>query len=123
MKFLHPITRFATASCLLFMSLAAPAAVAQAWPSKPVRVIVNFPPGGAADVIARAIAPGLGEALGQLVLIENRPGANGNIGAEAVVRSGGDGYTLLMASGGTVSVNPQIYANMSFDPSKDLQPV
>ncbi len=104
------------------LSLSA-AAAAQAWPSKPVRIIVNFPPGGAADVIARAIAPGLGEALGQSVLIENRPGANGNIGAEAVVRSGGDGYTLLMASGGTVSVNPQIYANMSFDPAKDLQPV
>ncbi len=115
--------RFIRLLCAIAALGASGAAAAQAWPAKPVRVIVNFPPGGAADVIARAVAPGLGESLGQSVLIENRPGANGNIGAEAVARAGGDGYTLLMASGGTVSVNPQIYANMSFDPAKDLQPV
>jgi len=115
--------RFVRVLCALAALAASGAAAAQAWPAKPLRIVVNFPPGGAADVIARAVAPGLGETLGQSVLIENRPGANGNIGAEAVVRAGGDGYTLLMASGGTVSVNPQIYTNMSFDPARDLQPV
>ena len=96
---------------------------AQVWPAKPLRIIVNFPPGGAADVIARAAAPGLGDALGQQVVIENRPGAGGNIGANAVAKSPSDGYTLLMGSGGTVSINPHIYAKMPFDPVKDLQPV
>ncbi len=99
------------------------AAHAQSWPAKPIKVIVNFPPGGAADVIARAVAPGLGDALGQQVVIENRPGAGGNIGADAVAKSPADGYTLLMGSGGTVSINPHIYAKMPFDPVKDLQPV
>ena len=97
---------------------------AQAWPAaKPVRVLVNFPPGGAADVIARAIAAPLGEALAQQVVIENRPGANGNIGADAVAKSSADGYTLLMSSGGTVSINPHLYPNMPFDPNKDIVPV
>ena len=97
---------------------------AQAWPTtKPLRVLINFPPGGAADVIARAIATPLGEALAQQVVIENRPGANGNIGADAVAKSAADGYTLLMSSGGTVSINPHLYPNMPFDPNKDIVPV
>lgn len=117
---------------LLTVSAAAcaPAAFAQAspggggaWPSKPVRIIVNFPPGGAADQLARAIGTPLGEALGQPVVIENRAGAGGNIGGEAAARSAPDGYTILMSSGGMVSVNPHIYPRMTFDPSKDLVPV
>jgi tripartite-type tricarboxylate transporter receptor subunit TctC len=124
MKLLHPITRrVAAASCLLVMSLAAPTAFAQAWPSKPVKVIVNFPPGGAADQLARAIGLPLQEALGQPVVVENRAGANGNIGGELVAKSPPDGYTLLMSSGGMVSVNPHIYPRMAFDPAKDLVPV
>ena len=116
-------TRIA-AIALSFAALAlTPTALAQAWPAKPLRIVVNFPPGGAADVIARAVAPGLGDALGQQVVIENRPGAGGNIGADAVAKSPADGYTLLMGSGGTVSINPHIYAKMPFDPVKDLQPV
>ena len=83
---------------------------AQAWPSKPIRVIVNFPPGGAADVIARAVAPGLGDALGQQVVIENRPGAGGNIGADAVAKSAPDGYTLVMGALSTHAVNPHLFA-------------
>jgi tripartite-type tricarboxylate transporter receptor subunit TctC len=94
-----------------------------AWPTKPVRVVVNFPPGGAADQLARAIAQPLGEALGQNVVVENRAGANGNIGGEAVARAAADGYTLLMSSGGMVSVNPHLYPRMSFDPARDLAPV
>ena len=115
--------RLVVAVSALAACVFAPHAVAQAWPSKPIRIVVNFPPGGAADVIARAVAPGLGEALGQQVVIENRPGAGGNIGADAVAKSPADGYTLLMSSGGTVSINPHIYPKMSYDPVKDLQPV
>jgi len=103
--------------------LASPFAMAQGWPSKPVRVIVNFPPGGAADQLARAIGQPLSEALGQPVVVENRGGANGNIGGEAVAKSAPDGYTLLMSSGGMVSVNPHLYPKMAFDPAKDLVPV
>lgn len=95
----------------------------QAWPAKPVKVIVNFPPGGAADQLARAIGVPLAEALGQPVVVENRGGANGNIGGEAVAKAPADGYTLLMSSGGMVSVNPHLYPKMSFNPAKDLVPV
>jgi len=102
---------------------AATTAWAQAWPSKPLRVVVNFPPGGAADQIARVIGQPLSEALGQPVVIENRAGANGNLGGEVVAKSPADGYTLLMSSGGMVSVNPHIYTRMPFDPAKDLTPV
>jgi tripartite-type tricarboxylate transporter receptor subunit TctC len=114
---------------LLAIALAAgamlPAAHAQtaAWPNKPLRVIVNFPPGGAADQLARAIGVPLAEALGQPVVVENRGGANGNIGGEAVAKAPNDGYTLLMSSGGMVSVNPHLYSKMPFDPAKDLIPV
>ena len=101
----------------------APALAQSAWPNKPVRVIVSFPPGGAADQIARAVAQPLQEALGQPVVVENRAGAGGNIGADAVAKSPADGYTLLMSSGGTVSINPHIYAKMPFDPTKDIVPV
>ena len=110
---------------VLGVAAAMPAAQAQGsnWPSKPIKVVVNFPPGGAADTIARAISQPLHDALGQPVLIENRGGANGNIGGENVARAQPDGYTLLMSSGGMVSVNPHLYPKMSFDPSKDLIPV
>jgi tripartite-type tricarboxylate transporter receptor subunit TctC len=104
-------------------ALLAPAAIAQSWPNKPIKVIVNFPPGGAADQIARVIGVPLAEALGQAVIIENRGGANGNIGGEAVAKSPADGYTLLMSSGGMVSVNPHLYNKMAFDPGKDIVPV
>ncbi len=119
-------TRFAPRRLLLALavSLCLPAAaMAQAWPSKPVRLVVNFPPGGAADQIARAIGQPLSEALGQPVVVENRAGANGNVGGEAVARSGPDGYTLLMSSGGMVSINPHIYPRMPFDPARELTPV
>jgi len=112
--------RVALASLL---GLLATVSLAQTWPAKPIRVVVNFPPGGAADQIARVIGQPLSEALGQPVVIENRAGANGNLGGEVVAKSAADGYTLLMSSGGMVSVNPHIYARMSFDPAKDLTPV
>ena len=103
--------------------IAATLAGAQAWPTKPIKVVVNFPPGGAADQIARAVSQPLQEALGQPVVVENRGGSGGNLGGDVVAKSPADGYTLLMSSGGMVSVNPHIYANMPFDPAKDLVPV
>ena len=98
-------------------------ASAQTWPTKPIRVIVAFPPGGAADQIIRALQPGLQTALGQPVVIETRAGANGMIAGEAVAKAPPDGYTLLMTSGGMVSVNPHLYAKLPIDPAKDLIPV
>jgi tripartite-type tricarboxylate transporter receptor subunit TctC len=116
---MHAVARRLCAACLLVPLLAA----GQAYPSKPIRVIVNFPPGGAADVIARTVAQPLQETLGQPVVVENRGGSGGNLGGDAVAKSPPDGYTLLMSSGGMVSVNPHIYAKMPFDPVKDLVPV
>jgi len=116
--------RRALGAALTALSLALPGfALAQAWPAKPIKIVVNFPPGGAADQIARSLTQPLQEALGQPVLVENKSGAGGNIGGEAVARSAPDGYTLLMSSGGMVSVNPHLYPKMSFDPGKDLEPV
>ncbi len=99
------------------------AAHAQAWPAKPVKIVVNFPPGGAADQLARAVGVPLQDALGQPVVIENKGGSGGNLGGDAVAKSAADGTTLLMSSGGMVSVNPHIYPRMPFDPVKDLVPV
>ncbi|HMO45661.1 MAG TPA: tripartite tricarboxylate transporter substrate binding protein [Rubrivivax sp.] len=116
-------SRLASIALFAAVSVFAGNALAQAWPSKPLKIIVNFPPGGAADQIARAVGGPLHTALGQTVVVENRAGSGGNIGGEAVAKSPPDGYTLLMSSGGMVSVNPHIYAKMSFDPAKDLVPV
>ena len=98
-------------------------AAAQAWPDKPIRLIVNFPPGGVADTLARAISPGLSESLKQPVVVENRPGANGSIGADAVAKSPPDGYTFLVSSGGAMTVDPFLYPNLPYDTQKDLTPV
>lgn len=98
-------------------------AFAQAWPSKPVKLVVPFAAGGATDVIARQLAQKLTESWGQSVVVENKAGAGGNIGADAVAKSAADGYTLLMTSGSIVTANPYIYKNMGFDPGKDLAPV
>ena len=98
-------------------------ASAQTWPEKPVKLIVNFPPGGVADTLARNIGPGLSEALKQPVVIENRAGANGSIGAEAVAKAPADGYTFLVTSGGAMTVDPFLYSNLPYDTQKDLVPV
>ncbi|MEJ8814750.1 tripartite tricarboxylate transporter substrate binding protein [Variovorax ureilyticus] len=96
---------------------------ADEWPRQPVKVIVNFAPGGAADQLARVIAAPLQQALGQPFVVDNKPGAGGNLGGEFVAKAQADGYTLLMSSGGMVSINPHIYPRMTFDPAKDLIPV
>jgi tripartite-type tricarboxylate transporter receptor subunit TctC len=117
---MNKLLRLATLlACITMAGVAA----AQPWPSKPIRIVVNFPPGGAADQIARAVAAPLQATLGQNVVVENRAGSGGNLGGDAVAKSPPDGYTLLMSSGGMVSVNPHIYARMPFDPAKDLVPV
>ncbi|WP_036593787.1 Bug family tripartite tricarboxylate transporter substrate binding protein [Ottowia thiooxydans] len=98
-------------------------AQASAWPSKPIRVVVNFPPGSSPDVLARAISQPLQQALGQPVVIENRAGASGMIGAEVVAKSAADGHTLLMTAGSVITTNPFIYASIPYDTAKDLTPV
>jgi len=105
--------------CLLF----AGSAGAQPYPNKPLRIIAPFPPGGVADVLARAIQPGLQEALGQQVIIENKPGAGGNIGADLVAKADPDGYTLLLASAGILTINQFLYSKMPFDPAKAFAPI
>ena len=99
------------------------AAFAQAWPTKAIRIVVPFSPGGIADNSARTIADRLGTQLGQSVLIENKPGAAGNIGSELVAKSAPDGYTLLLGYDGTIVVNPHVYAKIGFDVLRDFAPV
>jgi tripartite-type tricarboxylate transporter receptor subunit TctC len=108
-------------ACLV--SFLALAAQAQDFPSKPVRIVVPWPPSGNVDITARAIAPALGEALGQQVIVENRAGAAGRIGSEAVARSAADGYTLLLGSSGTITAGPAVFKNLGYDPVKDFVPV
>jgi tripartite-type tricarboxylate transporter receptor subunit TctC len=98
-------------------------AQAQAWPAKPIRLIVPYPPGGSSDIIARAIAQPLSEALKQTVIVENKPGANGNLGADFVAKSAPDGYTLLLCDTGALAISPSVYTKLPFDPSKDLRGV
>src|SRR5262252_7322478 len=96
---------------------------AQSYPTRPVKMVVGFPPGGGTDVVARIIAPGLGENLGQPVVIENRPGATGTVAAAMVAKSAADGYTIMM---GHVSVNaiaPSLFPNLQYDVVKDFAPV
>lgn len=96
---------------------------AQPFPSKPLRLVVPFPAGGSADLAARVVAQRLGESFGQPVVVDNRAGANGAIGAESVVRAPKDGYTLLLGSNANITINPHIYKGAAFDPVRDLTPV
>ncbi len=107
------------AACTAF---AAPAALAQKFPDKPIRFIVPFPPGGGNDILARAIAPKMGEFLGQPVVIDNRAGAGGNIGTDLAAKSAPDGYTIVIASN-QVTINPWLYAKLPFDIEKDFAAV
>lgn len=109
--------------CAASGCLAVAYAHAKPWPTKPVRLVVAFPPGGLADVLTRLLQAPLGQALGQPVIIDNRGGASGNVAAAEVVHNGGDGHTLLVTASTTESVNPLMFARMPFDVQKDLQPV
>ena len=103
--------------------LAASAALAQSYPNKPIRIVVPFAPGGTSDILARSLGPHVTAAWGQPVIVENRTGANGNVGAEFVVRSAPDGYTMLLSDVGALSINPSVYPSMPFDPAKDFSPI
>jgi tripartite-type tricarboxylate transporter receptor subunit TctC len=110
---------------LLFMAgmLLAAAASAQPWPQKPVKFIVPFPPGGATDISARLLGERLSQIWGQQVIIENRGGAGGGVGAAEAARAAPDGYTLFFPSGSVMTANQHIYARMNYDPEKDFVPV
>jgi tripartite-type tricarboxylate transporter receptor subunit TctC len=107
---------------LLMLALAVPA-WGQGYPSKPVRVIVTFPPGSTPDIVGRVLAARLQESMGQPFVVENRAGAGGNIGADAVAKAAPDGSTLLVSTNGVFAINKALYKSMPFDPDKDLLPV
>ena len=117
--------RIAIAVALFVTGLAgtSPEAQAQPYPAKPIRLIIPYSPGGGNDVIARPIAAKLGERLGQAVVVENKPGAQAIIGVEFVAKAAPDGYTLLVAPSGPMTINPAIYKKLSYDPRKDFAPV
>ncbi len=111
-------------ACLLWSLVIPPAhAQAPAYPSKPVRIIISFPPGGSTDLLARLLAEKLQAGMQQSVIVENRPGGNFVIAAEAVAKSPPDGYTLFLAVDSTMSVNPMLYSKLSYDPERDFAPV
>jgi tripartite-type tricarboxylate transporter receptor subunit TctC len=105
------------------LALAAPAASqAQAFPAKPIRLVVTYPPGGGADLMARLVAPKMAESLGQPVVVENKPGASGQIGAAEVARAAPDGHTIMLDAS-SFAVNPSLYAKLPYDPAKAFQPL
>src|ERR1041385_6027415 len=93
------------------------------YPSQTIKIIVPFPPGGGVDGVARMIAPRLSESLGQSVIVENRGGAGGSLGAIAVAQAPGDGYTLLLGTASTHGTNPNVYTKLAYDPLRDFLPV
>ncbi len=114
------VARFVLA---LSLALAAAGALGQGYPSKAIRIIVPYTPGGTSDILARSIGQKLNQAWGQPVVVENRAGANGNIGANMVARSPADGYTLLLADVGALAISPSVFPDLPFDPAKDFAPV
>ncbi|MBX3614228.1 MAG: tripartite tricarboxylate transporter substrate binding protein [Burkholderiaceae bacterium] len=120
-----PRRRFARLACLvaaLVFTGAAPA-LADQWPSRPIRFVVPYPPGGPLDQVARALAEKLREPLGQPVVVENRPGAGGNIGADLVAKAAPDGYSIVMGAVATHAINPYLYAKMPYDANRDFTPI
>ena len=102
---------------------AVPAFGQNQWPSEPIKLVVAYPPGGSTDTAARLLAKRLSEQLGQQVVVDNRPGAGGTIGAASVARSNSDGYTILMAASPEVSIAPVVRSDLTYDPKKDLKPI
>ncbi len=117
--------RLTLTSCALLATIfIAPSVAAQGtWPTRPVKIVVPFAPGGTTDILARAMAPELSKAFGQPFVVENRAGAGGNIGADVVAKSAPDGYTLLMGTVGTHGINKALYRKMAYDPQKDFAPI
>ncbi|HTP63132.1 MAG TPA: tripartite tricarboxylate transporter substrate binding protein [Burkholderiales bacterium] len=107
----------------LALAIAAGTATAQSWPSRPLRLVVPYAPGGPIDISARLLAAKLQEPLGQPVVVENRPGAGGNIGVDLIAKGPADGYNLVMSAIATLAINPSLYSNLPYDPLKDLRHV
>lgn len=114
---------FARVLVSLLLIAVAGGASAQAYPVKPMRMIIPYPPGGGTDILGRPIARLLGDKLGQQILIDNRGGASGMVGAEIAARSAADGYTILMSTSGEVALNVALYPKMNYDPARDFTPV
>ena len=108
---------------LALATIVMPVSAAEQFPTRPIRVIVPYAPGGNVDISARIIAPPLGEALGQTIVVDNRPGAGGNLGASLVAKATSDGHTLLVGSSGPLSVNPVIFKNLPYDTLRDFAPI
>ena len=108
---------------VLAVAVLVPPAAASDYPDRPVRLVVPFPAGGGADVLARTIMPRVAQILGKAIVIDNRPGAGGNVGAEVVARAAPDGYTLLYGTNGTHAINRSLYGSLPFDPVRDFSPV
>jgi tripartite-type tricarboxylate transporter receptor subunit TctC len=123
MQMMPGILRRVGLSFALALAVVSAAPAQDAYPSRPIHLIVTFPPGGSTDVMARVLQPRLAELLGQPIVVENKPGAGGNIGVEAVVKSAPDGYTIGLAAAGALTVNPSLMQNVPFDPLKDLTPI
>ena len=119
----HFYRRFVLMSLALGVAAAAMPADAQSWPSKPVRLLVGFPPGGGVDLLARVLAERLAVSLGQPVVVDNRPGQAATVATEMAAKATPDGYTLLMANIGTMALNPAIYANYPVTPTRDFAPI
>ena len=116
--------RITRRAALAMPALLLPVTASAQWaPARPLRFVVPFAAGGATDIVARVLSEPMGERLGQAVAVDNRTGAGGNVGVEAVVRSAPDGLTILMGTTGTLTINPHLYANMGFNPLTDLAPI
>ncbi|WP_454763486.1 Bug family tripartite tricarboxylate transporter substrate binding protein [Cupriavidus campinensis] len=124
-QFLGRASGLAALSTFGTSGILAPASAwaADKWPAKPIRLVVPYPAGGSSDIIARLISKPLGEALGQPVVVDNRPGANGNIGAAMVAQAGTDNHTLLLCDVGALAISPSVYTKLTFSPEKDLKGV
>ncbi len=114
---------FIATTCAAFAAISMSTALAQTYPSKTIRMVVHFPPGGPTDLVARMVAQELGKTWGQQVLIDNRPGAGGIVGVEMIVRAQPDGYNLLFATGGSMSIAPAVYAKLPYNVFNDLAPI
>jgi tripartite-type tricarboxylate transporter receptor subunit TctC len=114
---------FAAIACAAFAAVAAAQTPVAGYPAKPIRLVVPFPPGGSTDTVARVLAPRIAERLGQPVIVDNRPGAGGSLGVEAVAKSTPDGYTIVLGAAGGLAINPSLAKSPTYDPVKDLAPI
>ncbi|MBP6900170.1 MAG: tripartite tricarboxylate transporter substrate binding protein [Burkholderiaceae bacterium] len=117
---MHPTRRLVLALAAASLS---GASLAQAWPAKAIRIVVPFPPGGGTDIIARETSQRVAKATGWTFVIDNRPGAGGNLGVDSVAKSPADGYTLVIGQSSNLAINPTLYARLPYDPQKDLAPI